>query len=241
MRTDKSQHDQIKHIRRVKKFGDSSFFKALYDAEFLKLLWGKKPGTQGFLLFNIIQLVIAALAYSQNAIYRRKFGFQTTGMALSFIALSVSLVWNSALVHGFFKPLIVPATPFFLIFKDWETLWCYLTVEITSLSLLIYSAGLLVLSLVHVVMIYFKKGNESPTKRGESWIYSLVSKRFKINEYLICGIVEPGISILIGLWYWSYTLDHSFAIYLWSCAGAVAVQQLADLSEQAQRQAVLNI
>lgn len=241
MRTEQSNHDDLRHIRKVKKYGDSSIYRSCYNAEFLKMIWEKKKGAYGFLLFNVIQLIIGALAYSQNAVFRRKFGFQTTGMALSFIALSVSIVWNSALLPGFFKPLFVPATPLFLVFKDWDTLWRYLTVEITSLSLLIYSAGLLVFSVVHVAMIYFKKGNDSPTKRGESWIYSLVSKRLKVNEYLICGVVEPGIMMLIGLWYWTYTRDHSFAIYLWCCAGAVAVQQLADVSEQAQRRAILNI
>ncbi|MBI1183599.1 hypothetical protein GC194_04975 [bacterium] len=240
MKTTQS-HTDSSGIRKVKKYGDLALFKSLYEGHFLKQLLGKRPEALGTLILNTLHFSIASLAFGQNALFRRSFGLHTTGFMLSLSYLSFILIWNSAHVPFIFKPFFLPVVPLLPIFRSWSDIYRLIAIDKNSEYVMLYTLIFLIMATIHVCAIYFFGGNPSATKRGESWLYTMLSKHILISEYLVCGIIEPSISVLLGLIFWKVVHDPYFSLLLWLGASSVFIQQLADQAERSHRDILLKL
>lgn len=132
-------------------------------------------------------------------------------------------------------------SPLLVFFKDGSTLYRLIIIDIHSNSMLVFSILFCVLTIVHSVIIKAKKGNKSSTKRGESWLYIGLSKLMRINEYVVCGILEPLIVAAIGYCFWAYGDDLWFALLLCLSAFSTAMQELLDEAHHSKNQSVLDM
>ncbi len=227
--------------RKVKFFGDLEIFHGAYNSKIWMMLIFKTDMALLEILKTYFRFSTAILAYSVNAFFRYRFGVATTGIVMSIMSLSLMLSFNSKLVWIAFKPLIIFINPFLPFLKDKDELYKLIAIDIHSQNLLIFTVFFTVLTLIHTGMIYFKKGNNNLSKRGKSWLYTGLSKFILVNEYFICGVVEPAITISVGLGIWKWGEDIWFGVYLCLAGLAVATQQLIDASHQAHNRLILNM
>jgi len=225
--------------RATMKVGDLAIIHALFQGKiwhvFFNEHWSKFVGLvlKGYLCFTR-----AMLAFQLWSVFRYKPGYQTMGIVLIVASVCFLLGYNSAHVPESLKPfafLIVPFVPFF---NTPEELYQLVFVDIESKSMLVYSGIVTLSSLAHLVTIWVG-GNSSITKRGESWIALGLSKFMKVNEYVICGLLEPLIVTGIGLAVWKLGDDLHFAVFLFLTAFSEAVQQLFDKALQAEKDSML--
>ncbi len=225
--------------RSTMKVGDLAIIYALFHGKlwhtFVNEHWSK---FLGLILKGYLRFTRAMLAFQLWSIFRYKPGYQTMGILLLVASVCFLLGYNSAHVPELLKPvafLIVPFVPFF---AAPEELYNMVFVDIESEYMLIYSGIFTLSSLAHLVTVWIA-GNSSITKRGESWIALGSSKFMKVNEYVICGLLEPLIVVAIGLTAWKLGEDLHFGIFLFLIAFSEAVQQLLDKALQAEKESTL--
>lgn len=181
----------------------------------------------------------ALLASMHWSIWSFKPGSQTIGLLSTLFASFCLIGFNHAELPIYLKPFSMFAIPIGMIRTEtyqWAFYWKY---DYESTFLLWYSVVFLLSSLTHIVMIWLKKGNTSLSKRGESWLVFLLSKYTRVSEYLICGIVQPLITIGLGYCLWAYNDDVYAFIFLAVTSGCEAMQQLIDRANQEHNRSIL--
>ncbi|MEQ9264178.1 MAG: hypothetical protein RLN81_03095 [Balneolaceae bacterium] len=225
--------------RSTMKVGDLAIIHALFQGKiwhvFFNEHWSKFVG---LVLKGYLRFTRAMLAFQLWSVFRYTPGYQSVGILLFLSSLSFLMGYNSIHVPELLKPfafLIVPLVPFF---STPEELYQLVFVDVESKSMLVYSGIFTLSALAHLVTIWMG-GNPSITKRGESWIALGLSKFMKVNEYVICGLLEPLIVTGIGLVVWKLGDDLHFAVFLFLIAFSEAVQQLLDKALQAEKDSML--
>ena len=222
--------------RATMKVGDLAIIHALFQGKvwhtFFNEHWSKFVG---LVLKGYLRFTRAMLAFQLWSIFRYKPGYQTTGILLVVASVCFLLGYNSAHVPELLKPFAFLIVPFFAAPEELHNM---VFVDIESEYMLIYSGIFTLSSLAHLVTIWVG-GNSSITKRGESWIALGLSKFMKVNEYVICGLLEPSIVTGIGLAVWKLGDDLHFAVFLFLIAFSEAVQQLFDKALQAEKESTL--
>lgn len=256
MINNKATHDDLR-IRKVKKYGDTEIFISGYTSYIWNLILHNHKLALRLILADYLRFQMAMGAWIENAFFRFGHGSSTTGLILSFCSFFWLLVFNSNNVWIIFKPVMTFIAPTVPLWSEADTLYRLVFVEIHSKSILIFSFVFLVVSLVHVGMIWGRKGEghsyrtsifdvggaRSATKRGQSWILvglTLLLKGRRVNEYMVCGIIEPAIASAVGYLFWKAG-DTWMATLLWYGAFSVAFQQLLDHAHYMQQKALLNI
>ncbi|OEK01143.1 hypothetical protein BFP97_06305 [Roseivirga sp. 4D4] len=241
MRTEESNYDDIK-ISRNRKIGDTSIIYGIVNSQFLRMIILKEGAKAWYEQLQYYrQFMTALLALSPSVFFRRLFGAETCGFLTTLCGLNFILVFNSINIPIIFKPIVALFSPLLVFFKSGEELYDLVFVEVHS-QILIYVAALLAtLSLIHTTMIYAGFGNKKMTTRGESWIYTWISKYRSIDNFTVQGVIEPILTIIIGFVFWELAGDLWAAVYLWISASCVAIMQLTDKSAQMKDQAILDM
>lgn len=218
--------------REILPYGDAAIFRRV-----VKLIGRIRTVTWDELLELHGRSVLAAFSFSNTALFRREFGIQSTGFVFSIMTFTLITMFNSTEVWLIFKPLVMILIPIIVFFKDKGDIYEYLFIDVHSKGLMVLAVVFLVAALVHVVKIYTGEGNPDWGKRGESWIYTALSRRFDfINEYFVVGILEPLIVVLVGIVAFRFFDDGYLAIYLWLSAIATFAQESMDQSNDMDRQ-----
>lgn len=238
---------KTKHVRN---FGDPALFFGCLNTPVVRLLiFNTKKGL--WLLFKQWKSFnTAVMAFCMTVIFRYRFGIKNCGLGLSLSAISFLLIYNSAEIPIICKPFALFILPFLIIWKDGEELYQMAFVDVHSQGLWIYTMMLTACSIGHVFMVYAGFGNSDLSKRGESWIYTLLTwlqkkypktkySKINVSEYFICCYVEPIIVIVAGLVLWMYYEDRYFAVFCWLMVTCEILQQLTDKSYQIHQQSVL--
>ena len=140
------------------------------------------------------------MAFQMWSVFRFKPGYQTMGIILILCSFCFLISLNSTHIHPLLKPFGMFAIPFMPFLNSPEELYELVVVDVESQYLLIYTALFTLTSIVHLFTIWIK-GNKSITKRGESWIGLGLSKFMPVNEFVICGLLEPLIMMGLGKYY----------------------------------------
>jgi len=236
----KNASDETFTSRRIKLYGDLAIWHGFYTSKIWNTILNNRDRILPEILKTYFQFNTAMLAYSLNAIFRYKFGSQTTGLLMSISTLSMLIGFNSENIWVIFKPIMLFINPIIPFFKDGDEIYDLVFVEIHSVSLLVLTIIFTLSTLTHVTMIYSDNGNDSPTKRGDSWLHILISKYYKsANETFIAMIVEPLISILIGVVLFKWNDDKWGGVYFCLAGLAVFGQHMLDESQKAHNQTAL--
>ena len=219
-------------FRNTVKIGDLSI--VLWIVNFSSLFkpngYHKKSGLQhaGTLLGQWFRFDRAILASAHWSMWSIKPGSQTMGiLSVAFVSLSI-VGLNHSEIPIYLKPFSIIVVPIAMMRTDsfeWTFYWKY---DYESAFLLWYSVVFTLISLVHLVMIWLDKGNQSMTKRGQSWLVLLLSKYMTVNEFFICGIVQPVICMLLGIFLLNQYDDTYACIFLCVTSLAEASQQMVD-------------
>lgn len=227
--------------RTTVKVGDLAIIHGAITTSFWKTLFQKR--WRKTLLLVVMQWICfsrAIMAFQMWALLRYKPGGQTMGIVSILASLCFGLAFNSTAIPSMLAPLAIFAAPFLPIYMSPDELFAMVFIDIQSPALLIYQGIFLLASLIHLNKIWFGRSNESLSKRGDSWIYAWLAKRRPINEFFICGVVEPGLIMGLGALAWGCFDDQCFGLYLILIASAEAIQQILDKAHQLQKQALIN-
>ena len=216
--------------RKTIKIGDLAVIYSLIYSPAYKYLFTKQwPKIIDLCVVYYFRFSRALYAFIYWSPIRYKIGSQTVGVfALLLGAANCMIGYNSQEVHNIFKPFSLFITPFLLFGRPKEAWLDFICVNIESKFLLFYSGGVLLSGFVHLMMIWMGKGNKSMSKRGNSYLVLFLSKRIKVNEYFICGVLEPLFFIGIALLLWFEFDDRHGAIFLGVATLSETIQQLLD-------------
>ncbi len=226
-------------IRKVKKYGDLAIWWGFYNSKIWGMFLYQSHKVFPEILKTYIRFNAAMLAYSVNAIFRFRFGYQSTGGLMSLSTLSMLIGFNSNHIWTAFKPFMVFVNPVIPFFTSKEELFRLVFIDIHSKTLLYFTIGFAVLTLIHTGMIYLKKGNKDATKRGESWLFFLLSKVLLVNEIFICMIIEPAIIIFTGIAFWKWGHDIWAGVYFCLAGLSVFGQQMLDEAQRAHNRTAI--
>ncbi|MEM8861982.1 MAG: hypothetical protein AAGD96_26980 [Chloroflexota bacterium] len=228
--------------RKVGKYGDSDIFYGAYTSDLWLGIFKKPAIALWITFFQWLKFNIASMAWSANCLIKFKFGYQSLGFFLYLATLISMVVYNSQHIWLIFKPFVAFAAPVAPFVFSAEELYRYIFIEIHSTSMLIFTFIYALLGLIHVVMTYFRKGNENDTsKRGDSYLYKLLRLKLHINEYVVCGWVEPILISCVGVCFYVFGGDVYFAGWLIVSALCVWFQQSVDKAHQLHRDSQLGI
>lgn len=225
--------------RRVKLYGDLAVWHGFYSSKVWNMILYRRDKLLPEILRTYFQFNTAMLAYSVNVIFRYRFGSQTTGLIMSIVTLSMLIGFNSNNIWIIFKPIMLFINPIIPFFKDGDDLYDLVFVEIHSMTLLVFTIIFTLATLMHTIMIYIGMGNAETTKRGDSWLYILISKYMPANETFIAMIVEPLISILIGVAFFKWGDDKWAGVYFCLAGLAVFGQHMLDESQRAHNRTAI--
>ncbi|AXG72977.1 hypothetical protein DVK85_01500 [Flavobacterium arcticum] len=179
-----------------------------------------------FIYYFRFNKALYAFIYWSPIHYRA--GSQTMGLLVLLAATSTILGYNSTHIPDYLKPLSIVITPFLLLGRSKEDWYAFVCIDIQSPFLLVYGGFVFLSGLIHLLLIWLGKGNSSRSKRGNSYIVLWLSKHMKVNEYFICGVLEPLLFIGIALLLWLQCNDTYGAVFLGMATLSEALQQLLD-------------
>ena len=229
------------HARKVKKYGDLAIWWGIQNSNIWEMFIYRSNKVFLEVLKTYFRFSTAMLAYSVSAILRFRFGFQTTGGVMSIATTSMLIGFNSNHIWIIFKPFMVFINPFIPFFIKYEQLYSFICVDIHSNTLLFFTLIFTIMTIIHTFMIYFKKGNVDATKRGESWLYLLLSKVILLNETLVSMILEPLLIIFTGFAFWKWGHDAWAGIYFCLAGFSVFAQQMQDESQRAHNRTAIGL
>ena len=227
-------------VRRTVKISDLDIIYGFVNSPVWKLFFKKYWLIKviGLLIAYYLKFVRALLSLFHWSTIRFKAGSQTIGILALLAELSLIIGCNSTAIADYNKLFSVFIVPYIL-FTTPVTGWLnFIVHNIESQFLLIYGAVVLISSLYHILMIWIGKGNASMSKRGESYLVKFLSQYLHVNEYFICGIVEPLFWMGIALLLWFQLEDLYGAVFLGLAALSEAIQQALD---QANKQYLKSI
>lgn len=222
------------------KVGDLAIIHGATQTQFWKTLFNKHwtefmiLALRQYLRFNR-----AMMGFQMWSVFRFNPGYQTTGILLTLASLCFLLSFNSVHVPIWLKPFAMFAVPFVPFFKSPEEIYQLVMTDVESQFLLIYTGLFTLTSVAHLFTIWIARGNNSITKRGESWIGFSLSRLMKVDEFVICGLLEPLITIGIGIAAWKLVGDLHFGVFMLLIALSEASQQILDKSYQAHTESIL--
>ncbi|WP_442267620.1 hypothetical protein ACSIGC_08105 [Tenacibaculum sp. ZS6-P6] len=239
MITQKSNHN-ITPRKTVKVSDAAILFAAVYQTQFWKTLLYKSWKETLLLLaryyFRFNKAIHAMLFWSP---IRFRAGSATIGVLAIMFGVSLLLSCNSMDVPILLKPIVAFCVPLVPFFKTQDELYRLVFVDIHSCYLLIYTGLFVVSGFIHLIIVWLGFSNPSQTKRGNSLIVLVLSRWMPVNEFLICGLVEPLLGIGLGLATWHYADDVCFGIFMILISMSEAAQQWLDKAYQMHTQSVL--
>ena len=227
--------------RKTVKISDQAIIWGMYSSGLTKMLFQKTwDEFITWLVWLVLRFNKAVSALQMWCVPRFRPGTQTIGIMAFAYALSFAVGYNSMQIHWVFKPFSALITPFMLLGKSWEEIYEFLFIQIESQLLSGYIVCFSLCCVSHIVMIWVGKGSVgSMSQRGQSWLGLLLSKFMSVNEFFICGIVEPLIYIGVGVSAWYYLHDAYFGSYMIIIALAEASQQILDKAYDEHTKSVL--
>ncbi|MDW3191259.1 MAG: hypothetical protein R8G66_02810 [Cytophagales bacterium] len=240
MITDEANSKSSSH-RKTVKISDHAIVWGGYSSGFSKMLFQKTwDEFITWLVWLVLRFNKAVSAMQMWCVARFKPGSQTLGITAFAYAWGFAVGYNSMQIHWVFKPFSALIIPFMLFGKSWPEIYQFLAVNVESQLLAGYIVLFSLCCLIHIVMIWMGKGSDgSMSRRGQSWIGLALSKFMSVNEFFICGIVEPLIYICVGVSAWYYLHDGYFGSYMIIIALAEASQQILDKAYDEHTKSVL--
>nr|WKN34372.1 hypothetical protein K4G66_18510 [Tunicatimonas sp. TK19036] len=229
----------------VKKYGDMALiYGAIHSPVFQEIFKGS-DNMLFLLVKQWLHFVIASIAYSMSAVFRYRFGVQSCGIVLSLTTLTFACIFNTIHIISIQKPFAIFMLPFVLYGRTPDEFYQWIVIDIYSERLLLFMLVVAALSVIHVTVAYVGGGHSDVSKRGVSWIYTILVWMFsklrwiKINPFFIGCVIEPAIVIGCGVAIWTYWQDTYFAIWCWMMGGCELWQQLVDKSTSLHQQSIL--
>lgn len=229
--------------RKTVKVSDQAIVWGMYSAPYKKkLLQSSWEEFVAWVLWLVIRFNKATIALQMWSVLRFKPGSQTIGLLSFTWALSFVIGFNSTEIHWLLKPLSALITPFLIIGKSWDWIYELIFVSCESKFLMIYTILFGISGLVHIIILWVGIDSmSSMSQRGQSWIGLGLSYLIPVNEFVICGIIEPLIVIGLGVCAWHYYDDVYFGIYMISIALAEGSQQILDKAYHEHTKSILKV
>lgn len=218
--------DQNFKIRIFKAFGDAALLHNCFTTDFWKNLFIKNKLAVFQVLKSFLYWNIALFMSVGTMVLRYKHGQRTTGFILWFSTLVTLVVFNSTEVIHFLKPVAYPVVLVLPFFIEGQ-LYNWIFTDIHSFPLLVFTGFYAVIGFVQCIIIYIGKGNPELTKRGNSYLFVLLSKIGLKNELLVQAFLEP---LLLGLGCTFFYLqgDFVFAFVLGASGVSILIAEIFD-------------
>ena len=226
--------------RKVVKVSDLEILHGAVTTKFWHVFFNRHWSESAIMLLKqYLRFSKAMMAFMHWSVFRVKPGSHTMGFLIICAALCFSLSYNSSHVPAVLKPFAAFVVPFVPLFKSPHQLSRLIFIDVESRFIVIYTILFLITSLIHLLMIWFGKGNTSLSKRGESWIVLGLSRYMNVNEFFICGIVEPLISVGIAIALLKIGHDTHGFLFMLFISLAEASQQFLDKAHQSHTESIL--
>lgn len=234
--------------------GDFGIIKGMQNTPCWKTLLTNSGKALDQLFYYYFRFNAVLLAYGVAAVFRYRFSSLTTGFIPTLLGISLMAVCNSIHIWKIFTPVMLFATPALPFFIDSEILYRWIFIDIHSTGLLVYTLLFALASLTHTLMAYTGHGNPHLTKRGDSWLFVVLSKLCSliadktgneaikkcVKESFVMAVVEPVLVIGTALYIGMVHHDYHFAVLL----GLMGINefwlQLQDKSARLDKQLMLN-
>ena len=213
-------------IRVFPSYGDAALLHSCFTTDFWKNLFLQNKLAVFQVLKSFLYWNIALFMSMATMVFRHQHGQRTTGFILWFSTVVTLLVFNSTEIIHFLKPFAYPMVFVFPFFIEGQ-LYNWVFTEIHSFPLLVFTGLYAVMGLVQCIVIYTGNGNPSLTKRGNSYLFLLLSKWGLKNELFVQAFLEP---LLLGLGATFFYLqgDFVFAFVLGASAFSVLIPEIID-------------
>ena len=228
-------------VRRTVKISDLDIIYGFVNSPVWKLFFSRYGLVKmiGLTIAHYFKFFRALLSLSHWSVIHFRAGSQTIGLLALLAALCLIIGFNSVAVTDYNKLFAVFITPYMLCSTPVAGWFDFIVLRVESQFLLIYGGLVLLSSLFHIIMIWIGKGNLSMSKRGESYLVLLLSRKFPVNEYFICGIVEPLFSVGLAALLWFQFDDMYGAVFLAAAALSEAMQQVLDQAQKQQLKSII--
>jgi len=224
-----------------KKIGDLNIAEWLVRLRFFECLFMK--GEKGLLelLTDWFRFSRSMLALSVTVFWKVKWGKSATGLIQVTLTAIYLLNFNSEKIYAVFTMISTWfVSPFLLFIYDREQLYNRCFEAIYSEIFLYYIFAFAVLSSGHVLLLYVGYANKSSSKRGSSWLYMLISRFIKINEFTVT-LIEIALTVFIAYCCWHYWKEPRLAIHLWLACLSWLSMEILDESQFAKHKSMMNM
>ncbi|MBO6496603.1 MAG: hypothetical protein JJ978_13605 [Roseivirga sp.] len=225
--------------RKGVKIGDFAIIHWAANGSLIKAFFNKT--WLGFLLLCAKQYVRFSRALSALQMwspFRYNPGYQTIGLLSIIASIGFQVGLNSTAVLDIFKPFGMFFIPVLICFKSPDEIYDFVWINVESQFLLGYTVLFTCFSAFHLITIW-TGGNKSLTKRGESLIMKALSKSIKLDEFVICGLIEPLLFIAIGFVAWKLADDALFFGFTLFTSLSEFSQQILDRTYKAERDSIV--
>ena len=217
----------------VPKFSDPDLIKGILDAEFWRLVFFRDKKVVWLLFKALVSLKLERFMAPLRAVFRYNHGRRTIGVMISLMSALMMIAFNTHYAVGYlttFFPFMAPAVPFFM---TGEEIKDATFLNIRSQFLMIFWMGYLVISSLHLGRLYKGLGNiEAPTKRGKSWLQTLIFRHFKLKETIVQRFIEPFLAGMIGYVLLSTGYDFTFGLFLMIASTCLFIQEIYEAVRQ---------
>jgi len=226
--------------RKTRKYGDLQLFSGLVESKFWALSFNNQSALLDFLIGRYWKFQSVILSFFSTAFLRRNFGSHTIGLGFVLMSSVFLLCFNSVHIWKIFVPVFIWVVPFFPFWIELDQIYDLIFVEIRSTALLYFASFHLIAGLIHVGMIWFGQCNPDLTKRGESWVYTIMSRYIPTSEFFVCGIIEPTIVFITAWLIFKFGQDETYALLLALSAANEMFLQFNDKAHQAKYESIID-
>ncbi len=207
-------------------YGDAALLHTFFTTDFWKNLLIENKLAVFQVLKSFLYWNTSLFMSMGTMLFRFKHGQRTTGFILYFSVVITLMVFNSTHVIHFLKPFAYPMVMVFPFFSEGQ-LFNWVFTDIHSIPLLVFTGAYSVMGFIQCSLIYLGKGNPELTKRGNSYLYVLLSKAGLKNEFPVQAFLEPLLLFFACLFFYLQG-DFVFAFVLGAAAFSVLIPEVID-------------
>lgn len=213
----------------IPKFSDPDIFKSVINSDIWRHLFLGENRALWVLFKGLLFLKLEMFISPSKSFLRYNHGKRTMGIFIVIASTIMMVAFNTKNTAGYlatFFPLVAPVLPFFM---SKEQILESAFVEIRSETLLYFSIAYVGISLIHLLVIYCKRGiHHLPNKRGTSILFVLIFRFLRVPEYLVQRFIEPMIVAGAGLLFIHHYDDFTLGLFLIIAAACLFFQECYD-------------
>lgn len=213
----------------IPKFSDADILRVVIHSDFWRTLFLRQKEAIWMFAKAIFNIKLEMFISPIRMVLHGSHGRRTTGVFIVVMSCLMMIGFNAKTPWGIAANLFPFAAPILPFFMTPAQLTDSTFGEIRSANMMYFWMGYLVISSIHLLVIYKQKVDViPPTKRGVSWLYLFVFKHIYIPENFVILIIEPILVVAIGYGLHAYSIDSVMGLFLIISGLCLFIQEFYD-------------